>query len=329
MSAPPNNLRVFDARGNRYAVVNPAELTALGLPAMAKLAALTRNSWARAAIRAGCAWPGSVPAGAKSHRTDGLLVGPFQASPPFDLLIVNTDATLAERSGNGLTIFAAALAEQGLLPPATPVTLRVHHDGTTPSPACVVVTRGSAGDVPGFWVDLGQPSFGAEAVAARLDRVISLAEPPLTTLPRLAALDPRWHRTVLVRIGNPHAVTFLAAEAALPSMAALRAPDLLGPLRRIAFAADSEGEGDPCPAGINLQWAALRPDGSLAARVFERGEGPTDSSGTSAAAVASAALRLGLVTGPRVEVHMPGGTAPLEVAPDGTMRLFGTARRVP
>jgi diaminopimelate epimerase len=41
------------------------------------------------------------------------LVGPFQSSPPFDLLIVNTDGTLAERSGNGLTIFSQALSDQG------------------------------------------------------------------------------------------------------------------------------------------------------------------------------------------------------------------------
>jgi diaminopimelate epimerase len=193
----------------------------------------------------------------------------------------------------------------------------------------VTVTRGTEAGTPGIWLDLGQPSFGPAAVAARPERVIAGDAPPVVTVPRLAALDPRWARTVFVRIGNPHAVTFLEAEADLPDMAALRAPALHAALTRIAFAAGSEGEGDPCPAGINLQWAAPRADGSLAARVFERGEGPTESSGTSATAVASAALRLGLVAGPRVLVHMPGGTAPLAAAADGTMRLFGTARRLP
>lgn len=40
------------------------------------------------------------PAEAKAYRCDGLLVGPFQAAPPYDLLIINTDGSLAERSGN-------------------------------------------------------------------------------------------------------------------------------------------------------------------------------------------------------------------------------------
>jgi diaminopimelate epimerase len=48
--------------------------------------------------------------GSKSHRSDGLLIGPFQSAPPFDVLIVNTDGTLAERSGNGLTIFFPVVA---------------------------------------------------------------------------------------------------------------------------------------------------------------------------------------------------------------------------
>ena len=329
MDAPPNPPRFYDARGNVYGVVAPSALAAFGVPATARDAALCRLAWAPRLIAELCGWPGPVPPGAKAHRSDGLLIGPFQDSPPFDLLIVNTDGTLAERSGNGLTIFATALAEQGLFPQASPVTLNVHHDGTTQSPASVVVTHGSAGDGQGFWVELGRPGFGPEAVAARPDRVIRLAETPLVTVPRLAALDPRWDRTVFVRVGNPHAVTFLPDESQLPGMAQLREAGWLKALTRIAFAEGSEGEGDPCPAGVNLQWAARRADGSLAARVFERGEGPTESSGTSATAVASAALRLGLVAGPRVEVHMPGGTAPLEAAPDGAMRLFGTARLLP
>lgn len=64
------------------------------------------EEWAALAIASECEW-GTLPRAAtpKAHRCDGLLVGPFQSAPPFDVLIVNTDGTLAERSGNGLTIF--------------------------------------------------------------------------------------------------------------------------------------------------------------------------------------------------------------------------------
>lgn len=109
----------YDARGNLYGVVAPEAVRRLGiaLPASAAEAALARANWSEQAIEALCSWPsGTRPEGAKAHRSDGLLVGPFQDAPPFDLLIVNTDGTLAERSGNGLTIFSQALTEQGLLP---------------------------------------------------------------------------------------------------------------------------------------------------------------------------------------------------------------------
>jgi diaminopimelate epimerase len=320
--------RFFDARGNIYGVAAPAALHRFGLgPSLgAAFAAREHAQWAPAAVQALCAWPAAPPAGAKPHRSDGLLVGPFQAAPPFDLLIVNTDGTLAERSGNGLTIFATALAEDGLAP-AAPFALRVHHAGTTPSPSQAEAELAFAEGARGVWLSLGRPEFGAAAVAARPDRVVALADGVAVTVPRLAALDPAWTRSVLVRIGNPHAVTVLADPASLPGMAALRAEPLHGALTRIAYAAGTQGEGDPCPAGINLQWAAPLPDGSLAARVFERGEGPTESSGTSATAVAAAARALGLVAGPRVLVRMPGGTAPLDFAADGSVRLFGVARR--
>ncbi|MEK1838884.1 MAG: diaminopimelate epimerase, partial [Pseudomonas sp.] len=90
--------RMYDARGNIYAVVAPDALrsSSIELPALASQAAQTREAWAMSAIEAFCAWaPGTQPPGSKAHRCDGLLVGPFQSSPPFDLLIVNTDGSLA------------------------------------------------------------------------------------------------------------------------------------------------------------------------------------------------------------------------------------------
>ena len=66
------------------------------------------------------------------------------------------------------------------------------------------------------------------------------------------------------------------------------------------------------------------------ARVFERGEGPTASSGTSACAVACAAWRAGWVAGGEVAVVMPGGTVPVRLQiQDATVlsvSLFGAAR---
>lgn len=319
----------YDARGNIYGVVSPATLREAGidLPASATECASSRKAWSKAAIALCCDWPeGQRPPHSKTHRSDGLLIGPFQNSPPFDVLIVNTDGTLAERSGNGLTIFSQALTEQGLMPEQG-ARLSVHHDKgdalqTSVKPAQIE-------GVNGFWLDLGQPEFGADAVGAQNiesgefnGRAVSHVQP-------LAQLDPTWSRSQFVRIGNPHCVTLLTEVGALPSNEQMRESPLSEGLTRIAYAMPT-GEGDPCPAGVNLQWAVRESEQRIVARVFERGEGPTPSSGTSASAVACAAWRVGWVDAGEVHVVMPGGTAPILLEEEHGelvgVRLFGTAQ---
>lgn len=325
---------LYDARGNRYVVCSPELLRSLGIGIAENAAQASREraTWASAAIAALCHWPaGAQPAGAKAHRSDGLLVGPFQDRAPFDLLIVNTDGTLAERSGNGLTIFAQSLADQGRLKGEHGFTLRVHHDKTDAvSPVPVSVEPGVVDGVQGFWLDLGAPAFGPAAVGAEGVEASRFNGRDTWRVPGLAAMDSHWKHSVFVRIGNPHCVTWLDRPEALPSMAQLRSSALGEPLTAIAYAQGDQGHGLPCVAGINLQWAASLGPQQLAARVFERGEGPTESSGTSATAVACAAWQVGLVQAGAVSVQMPGGTAPLHlVEQQGRLtgvRLFGTAR---
>ncbi len=317
----------YDARGNIYGVVSPASLRDAGIavPECAALAARTRSNWTSSAIAAECSW-GSLPrpAGAKAHRCDGLLVGPFQAEPPFDLLIVNTDCSLAERSGNGLTIFAQALTDQSLMSGACE--LRVHHD--KPDVLSPVTTRVEAAvreQVAGFWLELGVPGFGPEAVGAQTG--VDETEP--SHVSELAAINPQWATSQFVRVGNPHCVTLVEQVSALPDNLKMQQPALYEPLKAIAFAPPAGG-GRPCAAGINLQWAARQPGNRVFARVFERGEGPTASSGTSASAVACAAWRAGWIESGEVEVVMPGGTAPVRLQTDGetvlSVSLFGAAR---
>ncbi len=323
----------YDARGNIYGVVSPRALRDAGidLPTSAAQCASSRQTWSTAAIAQCCDWPdGQRLVGSKSHRSDGLLIGPFQALPPFDLLIVNTDGTLAERSGNGLTIFSRALLEQGLMPEEG-ATLRVHHDKQdSQSPVPTSVKPAQVAGVHGFWLDLGQPGFGPVAVGALGVEPVPFNGVEVNRVRPLAQLDPAWAHSQFVRIGNPHCVTLVQDEAALPSNAQMLEPPLADSLTAIAYAMPT-GAGKPCPAGVNLQWATRAGDQRIVARVFERGEGPTASSGTSASAVASAAWRVGWVSAGEVQVVMPGGTAPILLEErDGELagvRLFGTAMR--
>jgi len=324
----------YDARGNIYAVASPDELRGLGLevPTDAAQAALRRRDWSIAAVEALCGWAGQEPwRGGKHHRSDGLLVGPFQSSAPFDLLIVNTDGTLAERSGNGLTIFSQALSEQGLLSAQGSSLLRVHHDQPGGvSPVATVVEPAQVEEQPGFWLALGTPQFGPAAVAAFGTGDSELNGRPLSRVAPLVRLNDAWQHSQFVRVGNPHCVTLVETVSALPSNAQMLETLLESGLTAIAFAAPV-GEGEPCPAGINLQWATLQAPGHLQARVFERGEGPTASSGTSASAVACAAWRVGWVDAGEVRVEMPGGTAPIRLVEQAgelqSVHLFGAARR--
>ncbi|WLI44500.1 diaminopimelate epimerase [Pseudomonas beijingensis] len=325
----------YDARGNIYGVVSPRQVRDHGidLPPSAALAAQRRESWTTAAVHAFCGWaPGEAPPDAKAHRSDGLLVGPFQDEPPFDVLIVNTDGTLAERSGNGLTIFSQALKEQGLMPSEGDCLLQVHHDKHQGlSPLQTSVRAAEFEGVQGFWLDLGNPLFGPQAVAAQRVESVVFNQRDVSRVAALHALSPAWGNSQFVNIGNPHCVTLTEAAEALPSNTQMRAPALSQNLTRIAYAVPA-GAGVPCPAGVNLQWAWREAEGRIVARVFERGEGPTASSGTSASAVASAAWRVGWVKAGAVRVVMPGGTAPILLEEEAgelvRVRLFGTARLV-
>ncbi|QJI38806.1 diaminopimelate epimerase [Pseudomonas sp. ADAK13] len=321
----------YDARGNIYGVVSPELLRSQGveLPGRADLAAATREGWALAAIASECGW-GDLPrpAEAKEHRCDGLLVGPFQAEPPFDVLIVNTDGSLAERSGNGLTIFAQSLTDQGLMTQGCD--LRVHHD--KPDALSPVITRVEPAvyeQVQGFWLALGRPEFGPLAVGAVGVGLVSLEGTEVSHVAQLAALNPEWNHSRFVRVGNPHCVTLVQDALALPDNAQMHRPTLFDPLRAVAFAPPA-GAGQPCISGVNLQWVARDSGNRVIARVFERGEGPTASSGTSASAVACAAWSVGWVTVGEVAVVMPGGTAPVRLRAEAgellSVSLFGTAR---
>jgi diaminopimelate epimerase len=62
--------------------------------------------------------------------------------------------------------------------------------------------------------------------------------------------------------------------------------------------------------------------------VWERGAGETLASGSSACAVAAAAVKRGLVSERAVRVRMPGGTLEVEVAEDWAVTLRGPAEGV-
>jgi len=333
----------YDARGNTYFVASPDEIGEFAdLPRTAVEAAKTRERWAVRAIERICGRSNVSKAigtiGAKKHLSDGLLVGPFPDKHGFGLVIVNTDGTLAERSGNGLTIFSQFLVDTGQANRTDAFFLRVYHDRPPSSFTEARIEAAVRDGQPGFWIDLGIPTFGPSAVGASPEYigVSDFEGRSVSRVFELEKIEALWTCSQFVNVGNPHCVTFLHSPDLLPSMEQLGSEQWLPRLSAVANSPESDGirgAGRPCKNGINLQWAAVgdRPD-SIEARVFERGEGPTLSSGSSATAVASAARKLGLVQAKTVSVKMPGGVAPIRFDEHNEVlqrvMLFGQAERV-
>lgn len=326
----------YDARGNTYFVASTDEIrTFAKLPPTASEAAADHGQWALRAIERICARQ-HVSEGSRKHRSDGLLAGPFPDDQALGLLIVNTDGTLAERSGNGLTIFSQYLVDTGQASRDKAFIVRIYHNKSR-SPVVEARIEGAIRDGrEGFWIDMGVPAHGLAAVEASPEYVgaSEFDGCAVSRVFELEKVDAAWTCSEFVNVGNPHCVTFLKSPALLPSMEQLGSADWLPRLTAIANSTASEalpGSGRPCRNGINLQWACVTGPDTIDARVFERGEGPTLSSGSSATAVASAARKLNLVHANTVTVRMPGGSAPVRFDERGgileRVMLFGEAHK--
>ena len=102
-------------------------------------------------------------------------------------------------------------------------------------------------------------------------------------------------------MGNPHC-TFFAEDAEAVAVTEL------GPTY----------EHHPLfPARTNVQWASLVGPDHIRMRVWERGAGLTEASGTSSCATVVAAARRGLLSGRKARVDLDGGTLFIDWREDG------------
>lgn len=249
-------------------------------------------------------WP-TPPDGPKARRlcdrhrgigADGILYGPIPDQPPFSLLIFNSDGSQAEKSGNGLRIFARFLRQMGYVNGRTTLTLR------TPQAEAVIELLSPDGSTSR--VAMGKAS--ADSVA------LGLVGPPRTTWHEQIHVGGHVLRCSLVSVGNPHCVVWAdASDLKANSLKALAMR--YGPL--------IEGH-EMFPNRTNVQFARVLDQGQIQIEIWERGSGYTLASGSSSCAVAAAAHHLGLV-GPDVTVHMPGGALDVAIGADGTLWLTG------
>lgn len=215
--------------------------------------------------------------------SDGILE-PCAATlgADYGVRIWNPDGSLAEKSGNGLRIFARWLyAARG-----------ASQAFSVSTGACRVGCRVTASAVS---VEMGAPSFAARDVPILAEGEFIEAEIPLSD----GAV-----RATAVGMGNPHCVVF--RSEALDEL----------PWRR--WGAELERHA-LFPNRTNVQVARVVHASQVEIRIHERGAGETQASGSSSCAVAAAGVRTGRLAPGRISVLMPGGELIVTVSSTGIL----------
>jgi len=262
----------YHALGNDYLVIDPGDLPA----------ALTG-----AQIRRIC----DRHCGAGS---DGILLGPLPSQQArFALRIFNPDGSEAEKSGNGLRIFARHLWERGLVG---------GEEFALETPGGLV--RAAVTDAGrSVRVEMGRVSFWSDE--------IPVTGPRREVVNEEVVAGDRTFTISAATIGNPHCVV------PLPEIDA-ELTRHYGPLL----------EAHPSfPQRTNVQFLQALPGRDIRLEIWERGAGYTLASGSSSCAAAAVAHRLGLCDR-SVAVRMPGGLLAIEVGEDYEMRMTGPVAKV-
>jgi diaminopimelate epimerase len=232
--------------------------------------------------------------------SDGVLVRVPSDVADFGVRIFNPDGGEAEKSGNGLRIFAAYLLERGALEGRTRFTVETRGGLVT------MELMGETDDgVLMVEVEMGTASFRSAAVG--------LSGPDREVSGELLEL-PGGDRVAIqtVSIGNPHCVCF--EDELVVEDLRRRGPQI---------------STHPWFAhGTNVQFARVSGRAEVEALVWERGAGETMASGSSACAVAAAAVRRGLVQERAVTVTMPGGSLLVTVGENWEILLRGPVESV-
>jgi len=232
--------------------------------------------------------------------SDGILALSDSKKADFGLRIYNPDGSEAEKSGNGLRIFARFLH----------ATRRVRKKSFT------VDTKGGLvrielhvdelGEASSATVEMGRATFEPKALPCTL-KSKELIE-------KAIKVGGESMQFTGVSVGNPHCVLFRERGETWTREELLSLGPALENHRLF-------------PRRINVQLAVPLGPNSIYILIWERGAGETQASGSSSCAAASAAVRLGLVKTP-VTVKSPGGTLHIDVDENFELTMKGPVQEV-
>lgn len=228
--------------------------------------------------------------------SDGILLLVPSDKADFGLRILNPDGSEAEKSGNGLRIFAKYLFEHGH-------TEEEVFKIDTLGGIVTAELETTEGIVPFVTVEMGEATFQSNLIPVAgeqrevVDEEINVDGEPL--------------KITAVSVGNPHCVVFVDEL----DEGYLR---ILGPLLETHKL---------FPNRINVQLAKPLSRDRVQILIWERGAGYTLASGSSSCAVASACVKNGLTDG-NVTVSMPGGELDIHIRDDWSIKMRGAVEEV-
>lgn len=262
----------YHALGNDYIVIHPAD---------------SNNKISQDMIRLIC------------HRnygvgSDGILLGPLNSqSCDFGLKIFNPDGSEAEKSGNGLRIFARSLIDNFFTDKST---FTVETLGGAVS--CEVST-----DRRVVKVEMGKVSFDST--------IIPVKGPPREVINEVIEIDGYDLKFCASTVGNPHCVVL--SEEPSPEIARRYGPKI---------EIDSR-----FPNRTNVQFMRVLDRSNIQIEIWERGAGYTLSSGSSSTAAAAVAHKLGICDSD-ITVHMPGGQIEIQFDNNFVATMIGSVTKI-
>jgi len=226
--------------------------------------------------------------------SDGILVGGKDDSENcFTLKIYNPDGSTAEKSGNGLRIFARSLWDRKL----------VDHSKFKIVTAGGIVCAQVDSSGQSVTVEMGSVSFQSN--------IIPVTGESREVLNETLEINGEKLTFCSATIGNPHCVVLhrtISAEETLR----------LGPLI----------ETHPSfPNRTNVQFLEVLNRNTIRIEIWERGAGYTLASGSSSCAAASVAHRLGLCDA-EIAVLMPGGQIDITISENYNIIMKGSVTRI-
>jgi len=228
--------------------------------------------------------------------SDGILVGPLQTEKAdFGLRILNPDGSEAEKSGNGLRIFARYLYDQK----------KVGSSPFTVDTLGGIVTCEVTADASSISVEMGQVSFHSDIIP------VTVEGDAREVLNEEIKIGDETYKYYAGTIGNPHCVV------PLPEISEELARKL-GP----------ELENHPLfPNRTNVQLLQILDRNRIRIEIWERGAGYTLASGSSSSAAGAVARKMGACD-ENITVEMPGGEIGLVIDGDFNVKMTEPDTRV-